>query len=82
MKKIVLVDETNDELELQVYVNADRRLYIETGVLNEPHYKGYVTLDVDDALTLRQMIDDAISEMTKENESALDVAMRTAQEGI
>ena len=54
-KNLIIVDDTDFEQKLEVYINDQNRVYISVGDLEHPSlcmYKGFITLDKDDVQAL------------------------------
>jgi hypothetical protein len=48
--------EEGSERSLEVFINKDQMIYLQAGLLDEPHqeYSGYVLMTKDDALALSE----------------------------
>ena len=54
-KNLIIVDDTDFEQKLEVYINDQNRVYISVGDLEHPDlcmYKGFITLGKDDVQAL------------------------------
>ena len=77
MKKVILIDDNNINNKLEVCGSLEGTILVSLG---DPSVKGrcnHIELSAEDAFTLREMIDDAISEMKVDR--PLDRAMKNFQ---
>ena len=67
MKKVILVDDKNIDNQLDVFA-SDEKLWVSLGDLQDNVNFAFntISLTLEDAKTLREMIDDAITEMEQE----------------
>lgn len=55
VKKLKIVDDTNLDLQLEVYINGDNRIFLNVGEINTQNreiYSGYITMDKEDVQVL------------------------------
>lgn len=57
--QFLLIDETNNDQLMKVYINDKDRIFIETGALEgDDHFHcGFVTLDKSDAIALKKELE-------------------------
>lgn len=60
-KRTIFTDENENELE--TYVNADGKLFINVGQLKDQYYSGYITLEKEDVEELIKMLEELKEEM-------------------
>jgi hypothetical protein len=65
INELTLIDDTNPELSLNIFLNGEDRVFIECGYLyeSESSYKGFITIDKKDAMALVNKLQEFISLM-------------------
>jgi hypothetical protein len=62
---LVITDNDNENAQLQTYINANGKIFVETGQLTSEfdYYKGWCTLDKEDAKALVKELNKLIKQM-------------------
>lgn len=62
INKLEIFDETTSH-QMQLYINNDGRIYIQTGDFEDHYYNGFITIDKDDAIALVKELQKLIKQM-------------------